>query len=57
MVKVSPDNENKLSKESAADCFQIRSVAEERLIKRFGTTGIDVMKKVRKALILVLSIE
>lgn len=30
MVRITPDKQNNLSKESAADCFQIRSVAEER---------------------------
>ncbi len=34
MVKITPDNNNNLNKDSAADCFQIRSVAEERLIKK-----------------------
>jgi mRNA interferase MazF len=57
MVKVVPDKENKLSKDSSADCFQIRSVAEERLIRRVGTVSIDIMEKIRKAFTLVLSIE
>lgn len=34
MVKISPTVENNLTKDSAVDCFQIRSVAEERLIKK-----------------------
>jgi len=57
MVKVIPDKQNKLSKDSSADCFQIRSVAEERLVKHIGMASIDVMDRIRKALGVVLSIE
>jgi mRNA interferase MazF len=57
MVKVSPDEDNNLSKDSAADCFQIRSVSEERLVKKLGFVTIETMEKVRKALSLTLSIE
>ncbi|MEO8961687.1 MAG: type II toxin-antitoxin system PemK/MazF family toxin [Ginsengibacter sp.] len=28
MVRTNPDKQNKLSKESSADCFQIRSISE-----------------------------
>lgn len=37
MVKITPDKQNKLSKISSADCFQIRSVSENRFIKKLGT--------------------
>lgn len=36
MVKLTPDKQNKLTKDSAADCFQIRSVAEQRCFKKLG---------------------
>ena len=36
MVNIKPDNFNNLLKESAADCFQIRSLSEERLIRKIG---------------------
>ncbi len=57
MVKVIPHNGNKLNKESSADCFQIRSVAEERLIKKIGHVSSVVMDKIRTSLILVLNIK
>ncbi len=57
MVKVKPDKYNKLSKDSSADCFQIRSVADERLIKPVGLVSVDVLHKIRKALAIVLDIE
>jgi mRNA interferase MazF len=36
MLRLAPSPTNGLSKESAADCFQIRCVAQERLIKKTG---------------------
>jgi mRNA interferase MazF len=57
MVKVDPDRQNKLTKASSADCFQIRSVAEERCVQRIGQVNIDIMNKIRIALAVVLNIE
>src|SRR5665213_2371305 len=56
MVTILPDKKNGLSKESSADCFQIRSVAEERCVKRLGLVDIDIMDKIRKAIGTVLNI-
>src|ERR1700749_1217041 len=36
MVEIIPDNYNRLNKASAADCFQIRSVSQDRFIKKIG---------------------
>ncbi|MHB8779420.1 MAG: type II toxin-antitoxin system PemK/MazF family toxin [Anaerolineales bacterium] len=36
MVRIDPQETNGLSKPSAADALQIRSVSEQRLIKRLG---------------------
>ncbi len=57
MVRIVPDKQNKLTKDSSADCFQIRSVAEERCIKKLGQLDNDTMDKIRKALGTVLNIE
>jgi mRNA interferase MazF len=57
MVKIEPDKTNKLAKPSSADCFQIRSVAEQRLIKKIGQVNIAIMVDIRKALATVLNIE
>ena len=56
MVHLVPDAQNNLTKESAADCFQIRSVAEERCIKKLGSISIDNLRAIQKALALVLDI-
>jgi mRNA interferase MazF len=37
MVRIDPNEQNGLSKPSAADALQIRSVAEQRLVKRLGS--------------------
>lgn len=57
MVKLMPDKQNKLTKESAADCFQVRSIAEERCVKKIGQLDGERMSKIRKSLAVVLSIE
>ena len=57
MVKIVPDKNNKLNKDSSADCFQIRSVAEERLVKRLGIIDNEPLNHIRSALKVVLSIE
>lgn len=57
MVKIVPDKLNKLTKDSSADCFQIRSIAEERCVKRLGQVNNDTMDKIRKAIAAVLNIE
>jgi mRNA interferase MazF len=57
MVKIEPDRNNKLLKESSADCFQIRSVAEERCVKKIGEVDSETMSSIRKAMAIVLNIE
>lgn len=57
MVRVEPDWANRLTKSSAADCFQIRSVSEQRCIKKIGEVGNNIMINIRKALATVLNIE
>jgi mRNA interferase MazF len=56
MVRVLPDSTNNLTKESAADGFQVRSVAQERLVKRLGSVSPAVLRQLQEALALVLSI-
>ena len=54
MVKIEPNATNGLSKTSSADCFQIRSLSQERLIKKLGcidsTTLNEIKEAVRKVL-------
>lgn len=57
MVKIDTDHLNNLSKESAADCFQIRSISEERFIKRIGKISANNLDEIKEALSKVLTIE
>lgn len=56
MVKLVPNSRNKLSKPSAADCFQVRSVSETRFVKRIGIVDASTMEQIQDGLAAVLSI-
>jgi mRNA interferase MazF len=56
MVRLEPDAENGLDKVSAADTFQVRSVAQQRFVHRVGKLSQAAMQEVTKALAVVLSI-
>jgi mRNA interferase MazF len=57
MVKISPDSLNNLTKDSVADCFQIRSISEERFISKIARINPDNLDDIKEALSKVLSIE
>lgn len=57
MIKIEPDKKNGLTKISSADCFQIRSVSQQRFVKKIGTISSIVMDEIRIALSKVLSID
>ncbi len=57
MVRLEPDPENGLDKPSAADAFQVRSVAQVRFVRRLGKLSDTAMQEITKALAIVLSIE
>ena len=57
MVKITPDLKNGLDKESAADCFQVRSLSQERFVRRLGLVSNHLMDEIRLGLSRVLSID
>jgi mRNA interferase MazF len=57
MVRLDPSPENQLTKTSAADTFQIRSVSQQRLIRKLGRVDAMVMRSITQALALVLKID
>ncbi len=57
MTKLEPDKENGLTKISAADSFQIRSVSQERFVKCLGSVSETTMDKIRIGLAKVLSLD
>jgi len=55
MVKIAPNPKNGLTKNSSADCFQVRSVSQERFVKKIGNCK-EIMDKIRIGLSKLLSI-
>lgn len=56
MVRIEPSSENGLSKLSAADTFQVRSISQQRLIHQLGNLSEETMQAITRALAIVLSI-
>jgi mRNA interferase MazF len=56
MVRLEPDDQNGLSKLSAADAFQVRSLSQERFVRRLGYLTFEQLEAVTKALAIVLHI-
>lgn len=54
MVKIEPDEQNGLGKSSTADALQIRSVAQQRLVKKIGSLSADQIDKIAQAIMIVL---
>ncbi|HAH55489.1 MAG TPA: PemK family transcriptional regulator [Flavobacterium sp.] len=50
MVKIEPNKTNGLSKDSSADCFQVRSLSQERLSKKLGTIDKATLQDIKEAL-------
>lgn len=56
MVKIEPNDLNGLLKTSAVDCFQIRSLSQERLIKRLGLIDPNTLNEIKEAISKVIDI-
>lgn len=56
MVKINPDRTNNLSKTSAIDCFQVRSLSQLRFVKKIGKINQLQFAEVKIALSKVFSI-
>jgi mRNA interferase MazF len=56
MVKISPSLTNNLNKVSAIDCFQVRSISEQRIIKQIGSVEKDILEQIKLGLVKVFSI-
>ena len=57
LVRLEPDARNGLDKTSASDAFQVRSVAQERFVRKLGKLSDTAMQEVTKALAIILCIE
>jgi mRNA interferase MazF len=56
MVQILPNQSNGLSKDSAADCFQIRSLSQDRFVKRLGIISGYELDEIKEGLKQVLSL-
>lgn len=56
MVQIVPNELNGLSKDSAADCFQIRSLSQDRFVKRLGIISGYELDDIKEGLKQVLSL-
>ncbi len=56
MVRIDPEEENGLGKRSAADAFQVRSVAQERFVRQLGRISDTQLLEITTALAVVLRI-
>ena len=56
MTKIAPNEENGLTKDSAADAFQVRPVSQQRFVRRLGKVSEKQLDEISKALAIVLKI-
>ena len=56
MVKIKPNSDNGLFKTSAADCFQIRSLSEDRFVMRLGKIDHNTLDEIKEAISKVLDL-
>ena len=54
MQKIVPNKENGLEKKSAIDCFQVRCISQERLIKKIGNISFDEMEEIKNKIAMVV---
>lgn len=57
MIKIEVSSGNGLTKDSSADCFQIRSISENRFVRRLGKVNKSELDEIRIGLSKVLSIK
>lgn len=57
MIKIESNSRNGLTKDSSADCFQVRSVSQDRFVKQLGELPDSIMDEIRIGLSKVLSID
>jgi len=56
MVKIIPTVQNNLSKISAVDCFQIRSVSVNRFINHIGIVDAKIINNIQDAIAKIISV-
>lgn len=54
MVRIEPTPANGLTKTSAADCFQIRSISTNRLVRKIGEVTVEEIEWIVQGIKLVI---
>ena len=57
LVRIDPDNRNKLMKVSAADTFQIRSVSKKRFLRKIGAVSSTILDEIKTAIKAVIDVD
>ncbi len=57
MTKIVPNQQNGLTKVSAADAFQVRSVSQKRFVRLLGNLSAEEVDEITEALAIVLKIK
>lgn len=57
IIRIEPDSFNGLSKISSADCFQVRSISEQRFVRKIGNLSETLQDEIKIGLSKVLSID
>jgi mRNA interferase MazF len=55
MLKVEPDLQNGIDKTSSIDCYQVRSISEQRFFRRLGRLPDGVIEELVRRVWLVLT--
>ena len=55
-VPLSPSSKNGLTKKCCADCFQVKSISEERIIRKLGALSVEDLNEVKIGLIKVMDL-
>jgi mRNA interferase MazF len=56
MIKIEPNADNGLTKTSSIDCFQIRSVSQDRLMEKIGEVTSDENNRAQGGILKILGI-
>ncbi|HDD55096.1 MAG TPA: type II toxin-antitoxin system PemK/MazF family toxin [Chloroflexi bacterium] len=56
-VRIMPTRQNGLKSESSADTFQVRSISEKRLVKKFGELSPEVLEGINQAISISLALD
>lgn len=57
MTKIIPNKNNRLTKQSAADSFQVRSVARERFMRKQGVVSAKELEDIVAALAILIRVQ